>query len=178
MVTVVSLLLLLCLYFELPSIDLPLRCVCFLFPPPFPAVCVCLCVCFHFVSHRPESLVSPSAHPGGARAPPGGQNRGRPAGPGAAQTLGEHRWWSASQRVERPLAVSCPPGDVGGRGSSSSSRCESDGKTRAEGKCELPARTAVATTHFFIKNTRTWFPLSAENILNQSNPGIVLFILF
>lgn len=85
--------------------------------------------------------MSPSAHPGGARAPPGGQNRGRPAGPGAAQALGKRRRRSTSQRVERPLAVSCPLGDVGGH--NSGSRCESDGETRAEGKCELPGRIAA-----------------------------------
>lgn len=92
--------------------------------------------------------MSPSAHPGGARAPPGGQNRGRPAGPGAAQALGERRR-STSQRVERPLAVSCPLGDVGGH--SSGSRCESDGETRAEGECELPGRIAAAPDQLFIE---------------------------
>lgn len=87
---------------------------------------LCVFVSVSCLSIPPESLVSPSAHPGGARAPPGGQNRGRPAGPGAAQELGELRLWSANQCVTRPLAVSCPPGDVGRR--------ESDGETRAEGK--------------------------------------------
>lgn len=82
-----------CCRFTLGCHPLTLRSIlfCFLF---FRCVSPSVCVCS-------ESLVSPSSHPGRARAPPGGPNRGRPAGPGPAQTLRE-RCGSASQRVGCP----------------------------------------------------------------------------
>lgn len=65
--------------FYLPSVDPPFRCV--FFCPPLSSSVVSVCV---------ESVVSPSAHSGGARAPPGGRDRRRPARPGPAQTSRRH----------------------------------------------------------------------------------------
>jgi len=58
----------------LPSVDPP---------PPF---LLSRYVSSSVVSVSVDSVVSSSPHPGGARAPPGGRDRQRPAGPGPAQT--------------------------------------------------------------------------------------------
>lgn len=50
-----------------------------------------------------ESVVSSSTHPGGARAPPGGWDRQRPAGPGPAQTPQRHddnHCWAFCQHLD------------------------------------------------------------------------------
>ncbi|KAG8001720.1 Leucine-rich repeat and calponin-like proteiny domain-containing protein 3 [Nibea albiflora] len=57
----------------------------------------------------PQSIVSSSAHPGGARAPPGCRDRQRPARPGPAQTPHHHdnidHAWTLHQHVDDSATI-------------------------------------------------------------------------
>lgn len=69
------------------------------------------CVSSSVVSVSVESVVSSSAHPGGARAPPGCRDRQRPARPGPTQTPRHHdndnndHAWTLLQHVDDTAAT-------------------------------------------------------------------------
>lgn len=66
------------------------------------------CASSSVVSVSVEPVVSSSAHPGGARAPPGGRDCRRPAGPGPAQTPHHHdanHSWAFCQHLDNAAAA-------------------------------------------------------------------------